>query len=150
MENQPLSALRDRFESVRVRPEDTLEQLVAAVLAHPGMHDVCVVDGAGGLLGVINRKVLFRTLFFHHAEPTLMTRQLIELVSPETAGHLMVTDPVVALESEALGDVIRRMVQCQLGELPVVDAQRRLLGSIAMEHIFELWLEQRRETKPPA
>lgn len=144
MEQRSLKELRDRLVSLRVREEDTLAQVVAKVLDQPGHSEICVVDGGGKLLGVIRIKTLFRTLFFHHAEPTLMTRQLLELASPETAGHLMVTDPAVAREDDTLDDAIRTMVQRRLGELPVVDAQRRLLGSVAMKHVFALWLERQR------
>jgi len=144
MENRPLSSFRDFFASVRVREEDSLEQVVTTVLEHPGFHDVCVVNGGGYLLGVINIKKLFRTIFFHHADPHLMTRQLIELASSETAGHLMVADPLVCLESENLGNAIGKMVEHNLGELPVVNEPRQLLGSVSMNLVFGIWLEGQR------
>lgn len=142
MENQPLSSLRDLFASLRVREDDSLEQVVTLVLQNPGFHDVCVVNGDGRLLGVVNIKKLFRTLFFHHADHHLMTRHLIELVTSETAGHLMVTDPVVVRESDNLGSAIAQMVQHALGELPVVDEDGCLLGTVSMELVFRIWLEQ--------
>lgn len=145
MENRPLSNFRALFVSVRVKEEHSLEQVVKTVLAHPEAHDVCVVDNEGYLLGVINIKKLFQTLFFHHADPNLMIRHLLALVSSETAGHLMVTDPQVALDTENLGSAIRKMVQHNLGELPVINENRRLLGSVSMSLVFRLWLEGKRE-----
>jgi CBS domain-containing protein len=141
MENRPLHSFRDFFASVRVREEDSLEQVVSTVLEHPGFHDVCVVNDGGYLLGVINIKKLFRTIFFHHADPHLMTRQLIELASSEIAGHIMVSDPLVCLETESLDNAIGKMVQHDLGELPVIDEQRKLLGSLSMNLVFGFWLE---------
>lgn len=145
MESRPLSSFRDLFTSVRVRAEDKLELVVATVLEHPGFHDVCVVDDSGFLMGVINIKNLFRTIFFHHADPNLMTRHLIALVSSETAGHLMISDPWVATETETLGSAINKMVRHDLGELPVVDEKKRLLGSISMSLVFGIWLKGRRD-----
>lgn len=147
MENRPLSSFRDRFASPRVSEEASLKQVVATVQENAGCHDVCVVNDEGRLLGVINIKKLFRTIFFHHADPNLMTRQLMELTSSETAGHLMISDPVVAQEGESLGHVIKKMVRNNLGELPVVDDQGHLLGSVAMKHIFDVWLEWKGEEK---
>ena len=77
-----------------------------------------------------------------------MTRQLMELTSSETAGHLMIRDPVIVRESENLGHAIKKMVRNNLGELPVVDEQGHLLGSISMNHVFEIWLEGKGEDVP--
>ena len=145
LESQPLSSFRDLFASVRVREEDSLERVVTSVLDHPGFHDLCVVDDEDRLLGVINIKKLFRTVFFHHADRNLMTRHQMELASSETAGHLMVTRPLVARHTDELGTAIRTMVQHDLGELPVVDQDSRLVGSVSMSLVFELWRERQRE-----
>lgn len=140
IEDQPLASLRDHFVSLWVEEADSLRQVVQAVLQNPGFHDVCVVDQHRHLLGVINVKKLFRTVFFHHVDPNLMTRHLIELAGSKTAGHLMVTDPVVAMATEPLGRAIARMVQHELGEVPVLDDQRQLLGSLSIGAILGIWL----------
>jgi len=128
-----------------VREDESLEQVVTTVLEHPGHHDVCVVDAGGHLVGVINIKKLFRSIFFQHTRQNRMTRQLMELTSSETAGHLMIKDPVYAAESEDLGSVIRKMVRYELGELPVLNDEGVLLGSVSMIHILEVWLERQNE-----
>jgi len=143
MESCPLASFRELFVSVHVREEDSLEQVVETVLAHPEAHDLCVVDDDEYLLGVINIKKLFRTLFAHHADPNLMVRHLLELVGSETAGHLMVTDPQSALETDNLGDAIKKMVRNNLGEIPVVTEEGKLLGSVSMGLVFDLWLQGR-------
>jgi len=149
MECKPLASFRDLFTSVRVGAQDSLAQVVATILENPGFHDVCVVNDAGLLLGVINIKHLFRTVFSHHADPNLMTRQLIALVSSETAGHIMVTDPWVARETDTLGSAIKKMVRHNLGELPVVDEKKRLLGSISVRLVFDIWLKGRKDGITP-
>jgi CBS domain-containing protein len=145
MENRPRSSDRELFATIRVNEDDSLQRVVTAVLANPGFHDVCVVSADEWLLGVINIKMLFRTVFSHHADPNLMTRQLIELASSRTAGHLMVTDPVVARDTDTLGSAVRKMVQYNLGDLPVVDGRGLLLGALSMSLVFGIWLEGKRE-----
>lgn len=144
MEKQLLSQILPFLASIRVKEDDSLEQVVAILLEHPGFHNVCVVDAEDHLLGVINIKRLFRIIFSHHADPNLMTRQLIELVSPEIAADIMMSEPLTALETETLGGAISKMVQHQQGELPVVDKKGQLLGSLSMHQIFNLWLKMQK------
>ena len=61
-----------------------------AVIDHPEAHDPCELDGEGHLMGVINIKKLFRTIFSYHIDPKLMTQDLIEMVTMETARDVMV------------------------------------------------------------
>ncbi len=144
MEKQPLSRFRPFLASIRVKEDDSLEQVVATLLEHPGFHDVCVVDAEDHLLGIINIKKLFRIVFSHHVDPNLMTRQLIELVSSEFASDIMVTEPLVVQEAESLGSAIAKMVQHERGELPVVDEQGQLLGSLSMHQVFRIWIESQK------
>ncbi len=53
----------------------------------------------------------------------------------------MITDPVIAVETETVDDAIRKMIAHDLGELPVVDERGRLLGSISIHTILEAWLQ---------
>ncbi len=143
MEEQPLSRFRPFWASIRVKEDDSLEQVVVSLLEHPGFHDVCVVDAENYLLGIINIKKLFRIVFSHHVDPNLMTRRLIELVSSEIASDIMVTEPLVVQETESLGSAITKMVQHERGELPIVDEKRQLLGSLSMHQVFNLWIESK-------
>ena len=99
-EDEPLFKFRDLLVSARVSADDDLQRVVEVTFARPGFHDLCVVDEQDRLLGVINIKKLFRTVFYHHTNPNLMTRHLIELASSETAEHLMLTQPFVARETD--------------------------------------------------
>lgn len=138
---EPLTSLRWRFDSVEVGREASLREVVSAVLEHAGARDVAVVDEERRLLGVIDVQKLFRTVFFHDADPHRMLRQLIQLADSETAEDLMMTDPLVVQADETLGKAIDVMVQQDLAELPVVDEENRHLGSISMSAILAAWLE---------
>ena len=141
MEEKKLAELRPLPAAVCVEAGESLEQLVRTVLDHPESHDLCVVNEDGGLLGVINIKSIFQTIFFHHTDPKVMVRHLISLVSSEIVGDIMIADPVIAVETETVDDAIRKMIAHDLGELPVVDERKRLLGSISIHTILEAWLQ---------
>jgi CBS-domain-containing membrane protein len=143
MEQKTLSELRPFSPAVSVSINESLEQLVRTVLDHREIHDIYVVEEDGSLLGVINIKSLFRTIFFHHTDPRVMVRDLIKLANSEVAGDIMVKDPVVARETESVDDAIRKMVSHDLGELPLVDVGLRVLGSVSIRTILEAWLQTR-------
>ncbi|MBW2056467.1 MAG: CBS domain-containing protein [Deltaproteobacteria bacterium] len=141
MERKRLSELHPLPAAVSVGADESIEGLVQAALDHPEAHDICVVDGRGRLVGVVNIKTLFRTVFCHHTDPHLMVRDLIRLASSEVAGDIMVTDPVVALETETLGEAVGKMVAHELGELPVVDEGKRVVGSLSIRDVFREWVD---------
>ncbi len=142
IQDERLASLRSRFTAIRVKPDDKLEEVVKIVLEDPECYDVCVVDDDDRLVGVISISRLFQAIFFHYVDTHLMTRHLIELSNCESASELMLTDPVVATESESVGGAIGKMVQHELSELPIVDAEGRLVGSISMSVILQIWLDR--------
>lgn len=141
MERKKLSDLHPLPAAVCVNTDESIEHLVKTMLDHPEAHDICVVNGKGHLLGVVNIKSLFRTVFCHHTDPHLMVRHLIKLANSEVAGDIMVTDPVIALQTDTMDDAIRKMVVHDLGELPVVEESGRLLGSLSIRMILKAWLD---------
>ncbi len=143
MEKKKLADLRPFPAAVSVKINDKFEHLVKKNIQNPESHNLCVVNEEGILLGVINVKKIFRTIFSHHTDPETMVRHLISLTDSEVAGDIMVTEPVSAMETDTLGDVIRKMIENDLGELPVVDEGGRLLGTIHVHFIFQEWLETR-------
>lgn len=149
MEEKKVADLLPLPAAVCVKTDESIEQLVRTVLEHLESHNVCVVDEDGGLQGVINIKSIFRTIFFHHTEPrTMITRQLIRLTTAEVVGDIMVTEPVIARETETLGDVIQKMITHNLGELPVVDERGQLRGSISIHMILKVWMQTKKEGEP--
>lgn len=145
MEEKKLADLHPLPAAVCVKTDESLEQLVRTVLDHLESHDICVVSEDGVLLGVINIKGIFRTIFFHHTDPRKMIRHLISLSSAEFVGDIMVTDPITAMEKETLGDVIRKMIAHDLGELPVVNESGKLLGAISIHMILKTWLQTKKK-----
>lgn len=93
--------------------------VVAMLLALPAGHDLYVVDRRGHYLGA----VVFDRLEPHLAdEPHLRIAIASELVDPAI-------EPVPA--SLSLSELARQFARSASVRLPVVDASRRLLGTVA-------------------
>jgi len=140
MEKKKVSNLRALSEPVCVKIDDSIEMILSTALRHSHAHDFCVVDKDKALLGVINIKRIFRTIFFHHTSRHTMIRRLIDLTSAQNAGDIMLADPMTVRESETLDEVILKMIKHDLGELPVVDDEGRLLGVLTVHRILQEWM----------
>jgi CBS domain-containing protein len=88
----------------------------------------------GGIVRTLSREEVVEELL---RQPTgdalvgLPTLSDIELQSQLTVGDLMTDDPRVTAPDTPLRDAAATMVQAGLGALPVVDAERRLVGLLA-------------------
>ena len=49
---------------------------------------------------------------------------------PQTAKELMTPDPQCCTADQTLNDVARMMMECDCGEIPVVDTQKKLIGVV--------------------
>ena len=143
MKNKRLVDLKPFSKPVCLGADESLEDVTKAVMDHPETHDLCILDDEGHLMGVINIKKLFRTIFSYHIDPKLMTRDLIEMVTTEAARDVMVEHPVVALEEEEIDEAIGKMMTYDLGEIPVVDGENKLVGKITMALLLRVWLQER-------
>jgi len=95
---------------------------------HPrGQHLFPVVDGEGGLLGVLTRTKLFE--LFDQAPGKAGALRLADIA---------VKDTVVAYADEPLRVVVHRMAESGFTRLPVLDPQsdRRLVGMISLDGLL--------------
>jgi Mg/Co/Ni transporter MgtE len=103
---------------------EALERVRASGLGPQQMSVVCVLDGAGLLVGAISLIELVR------AKPEEPLSALIEAQTP-----------TVATEAD-LPDVARLMTDYNLTALPVLDADGRPAGIIAVDDVLELLLPE--------
>jgi Mg/Co/Ni transporter MgtE len=99
---------------------DALTRGRATDLAPQHVSIVCVLDGAGKLLGTVALSELVR------AEPGSSIGELVEA-----------TIPSVALEAD-VPEVARLMSDYNLTAMPVVDPECRPVGIIAVDDVLEL------------
>ncbi|MFP2897975.1 chloride channel protein [Corallococcus sp. 4LFB] len=103
----------------RVPPSATFDEVVVLLLEQPAGADLYVTDAEGRLLGVISLDALKGHLPDH------------SLLQATVAADVMDTGVQPITPDLSLAEVAARFGHTELERLPVVDGQRRLLGSLS-------------------
>lgn len=140
MFGKPVREFRPYEAACEVSPEAEIDSIVRAFVSAPALHHVCVVDEEGHLLGLVNRKRLFKSIFSHHIAADSRVSSLLQLHTAETSCDIMITDIITTRESEQIDTVIRRMIEKNIRELPVLDDDGRVIGFLSLLMIMQNWL----------
>jgi CBS domain-containing protein len=131
-----------------VDPETTLDEVARAMLAHPRVHVVCVVNIEGRLLGILDLRTLADDLFFH-----IMPEEFLSEVTDlgdalrfaEQSGMRTVADamkePVWTKRGETVQAAFKRMPEHGLPGLPVVDDRYHVVGYIYLLELMAVCLD---------
>ena len=119
-----------------------LVTIVREFIENPALHHVCVIDEGGKLLGLINRKRLFKVVFSHHVAPDTMINKLLLFHDAQTSGDIMLRHIVTAQEDDSIDDVIRLMIEHNIRELPIVGPQGKVIGFLNVLIIMRAWLRE--------
>jgi arabinose-5-phosphate isomerase len=120
----PVAELMHRADEIPVVRDSASMQEAVMELDRKRLGMTCVLDRDGRLAGVLTDGDLRRR----------MLRETAPLAG--TAGAAMTRDPATILEHELAGTALKLMEARKITSLPVVDAERRLLGVI---QIHDLW-----------
>lgn len=123
-----------------VPPDADIDTIVRAFVSAPALHHVCVVDNSGHLMGLVNRKRLFKSIFSHHIAADSRVSNLLQLHTAETSFDIMVSNIITTRESEEIDSVISRMIGRNIRELPVLDDNGRVIGFLSLLMLMQRWL----------
>lgn len=126
--------LRYPGHEVAVPRTASLEETADAVLSAPEARDVFVVGAAGKLLGCLPHRRLAALLLAEH-RPRSARRHIAERAVRGTVGELMERVHPVHQDDE-LADVLHRVLEHGLEDMPVVDDAGTLVGSIRLTDIL--------------
>jgi CBS domain-containing protein len=132
--------LRPYETACQLTPEAEIATIVRAFVRAPALHHVCVVDAEGRLLGLVNRKRLFKSVFSHNVAADSRVSRLLQLHTAETSRDIMITDIMTTREDEPLDAVISRMIEKNIRELPVLDDSGRVIGFLSLLMLMQKWL----------
>jgi CIC family chloride channel protein len=111
-------------DAARVGPETPFEGVLKKLLALPPGHDLYVTSQEGQLLGVIRLDALKGTISERALLGMIVAADVVDRsIQPVTTGM-------------TLADVAGRFAQGDLERLPVVDAGRRLIGTVSMRDVL--------------
>lgn len=138
------------LEPTLVSPETPLDEVARAMLAHPRVHVVCVVNDEGRLVGILDLRTLADDLFFHILPEEFLSEvtDLDDVLRfAEKSGMRTVADamkaPVWVKRGETVKDAFKRMHEHGLPGLPVVDGRYHVVGYINLLELMAVCLDSK-------
>lgn len=129
-------------EAVRVSEGATMEEMVAAFTGHPRHHHLCMVDGEERLVGLVNRKRLFKTVFSQHNPQISHLVQQYQMLTSDRSGDLVLRHFVALPEDATVEAVVTALIKHNLNEIPIVDDDHQVLGFLTVGQILETWFQR--------
>lgn len=120
--------MRQGEEVAKVKPGTLLRDVLFSITAARA-GAAAVLDEENKLLGIITDGDIRRALLSH------------ESALQEPAGEVMTRGPKIAHPEEAAIQALRLMQEYKIGDMPVLDADRRLLGMLNLKDMLDLGME---------
>ena len=121
----------------------TIPELVAHMIEDRRTHEVYVNDVDGHYLGLITAQRLAHAVFSYRLPGAGSAIELLDLLSSETADHLLIRESISIHEDEPLTRAIELMFRAGLVELPVLDDDRTIVGNVNLLDILAAWKDGR-------
>jgi CBS domain-containing protein len=121
-------------EPIAVHADDRLVT-TAQRMAQLGVRHACVVDGEGGLIGIVSDRDVRRLL----GDP----RRLLDATGlPKGAKEVrvaaaMTRDPIALDQEDSIRSALDTLIKFRFGALPVVDARGRLRGIVSYLDVLQ-------------
>ena len=115
-----------------VRQDTPIERLPVAIQFHRHSRQLYVVDGQNHLLGNITLGRLVMYMFARSHGSSMNPRHVMGLITHETAGDIMSDGTLSARMDDDLEDLLERMVDANVDEVPVVDDDGKIVNDLTM------------------
>jgi len=121
-----------------VSVEDTMSDVIEGMLGNPVSRKVYVVDGQGKLLGMVNTDTVLRLIGYRTGVRELgamsFYRFLRDMFKEKVATLMSPTRAVT--KEDSLKDALDLMIRDHVNDLPVVDAEGRIIGELVSLELF--------------
>ena len=142
MKKMLVNELQPYEKPINVQQDTSVTGMVKSFLENPLLHNLCVINEDGILMGLINRKRLFKAVFSHFIAADSRVSHLYTLTTSEHAGDLIIKHIITIKETDSLDDLIKKMIDSDLYEIPVMDDSGKVLGFLTSAKILSEWLLQ--------
>lgn len=141
-----LEVLSHQLELPVVAAGSSLKEVVSAMVKGHRRRMVYVVDSEGKLKGAISLDDLKDVIFRYYLKgrvnlALVVTEHIAELFASEKAEEVMDAAPPVCVENEKLEDVLGRMIESNIKDLPVIDPEGRVIADLDILDLLEYWLK---------
>lgn len=117
-------------------PDSSLEQVTEAFLTSPTERDLYVISAEGQIIGHIQYRYLAKALLSEHL-PVQSSHQIMERLSSNTAEDLMEHEFVTAHPEEELDNVLHRMLEYKVEDMPVTNGDQQIIGKINLTDVLQ-------------
>jgi CBS-domain-containing membrane protein len=136
-----------RMEPVVVHAGDALHRVAELAVDQPGCRVISVVDAEDRLIGVVPVRVLVNDIFLKIV-PEEFLGEIVDYeaalryarhVGARTAADVML-EPASVTVDNTVRDAFERMHAAKLNGIPIVDAERRVVGYIDQLELLLVWV----------
>ena len=120
---------------VTVDPDADIGRVAERFLAYPCLRDIYIATTDGRLRGCIRHRRLTRIILAEHL-PIQTSHEIMERVSGGAARDLMDRDFVSAHPDEEIDNVLHRMLEYEVEDMPVFDSEHRIIGNINLTEVM--------------
>ena len=118
----------------------TVSEIIDAFAASDHSRILYVVDDEWRFIGVLSLGNMIRHVFFHYHDPSSIdSRSIISMVVSETAGDFMQREPIFAIYSEDVEDVLQRMIDHNVKEIPILDDEKRVVADLTIVDLLKYY-----------
>jgi len=118
-----------------VHKDASLAQIVSLLCKHNDSRDIYVVTDSNKFLGIIPFRNVLR-LVCNEFLPSLSRREIFELVVPCLAEDLMQSSIDCLSIDDNIEELVPKLLSDCLNEIPVVDSQKKLIGTIKLSTLL--------------
>ena len=144
-DKRSLKKISDLLEQLKQRKvpvvpkQATVSEIIDAFAASDHSRILYVLDDEGRFIGVLSLGSMIRHVFFHYHDPSIDSRSIISMVVSETAGDFMQREPMFAIHSEDVEDVLQRMIDHNIKEIPILDDEKRVVADITIVDLLKYY-----------
>ncbi len=120
-----------------VNKRATVNEIIDAFAASDHSRILYVVDDELKFRGILSLGNMIRYVFFHYHDPSIDSRSLVSMVVSETAGDFMQREPMFAVYSEDVEDVLQRMIDHNIKEIPILDDEERVVADLTIVDLLK-------------
>jgi CBS domain-containing protein len=142
-----LASLTHSVDLPVVSETSSLKEVVRAMVKGHRRRIVYVVDGDNRFKGAITLEELKNVIFHYYLNSNIrdalvVTEHIDALFAAEKAGDVMNPDLIVCHENDTLHDIIVRMNEWDVLDIPVLDQAGRVIADLDVLCLLELWLKK--------
>ena len=115
-----------------IRQDTPIAKLPVAIQFHRHSRQLYVVDGQNNLLGNITLGHLVMYVFASSHGSGMNPRHVMRLITCTHAGDLMTEGTITAQMDDRVEEVLERMVNANVDEVPITDDEGRVVADLTM------------------